>query len=254
MATLAIRRVAIPRIPPRVSHDLALAAAGALLLFIGVQLWVAAMSPVSILYHNQGADYSVYMAATRRFLAGGDFYRPFDVLYPPIALLVFVPFSLLPPQAWWIVSLGTIGYVAYHQTRTDWQRVALLASLATGGSMIGILTGNGSLMVATAIAAGNRWGWPAALVVLKPNLAPWSLVGVRSRGWWITLGVLALASFALLPLWFEWARAMLGFYGSSVWQTGGPAVASGPSFLTSSLSIEFVLVWFATRRQDFAIP
>jgi hypothetical protein len=219
---------------------------GVLLLALGYELWVAATNPLGVL-HYWGADYGVYMEAARRFLAGGGFYASwqFDAsvtdislhstVYPPIGLLLFVPFSLLPPPAWWIVPLGTIAYVARRQCRTDWQRVALLAALVSPSSITALVAGNGTLWVAAAVVAGNRWGWPAAFIVLKPSLAPWALVGIRSRGWWIVMTVLVVVSLAMPPMWFDWVTVI------SAWR-------AAPAYLPSTLSLELAMLWFATRR------
>ncbi len=57
-----------------------------------------------------GTDYRTYMDATRVWLPGGSFYPAYElagpyqielgaVLYPPVALLLFVPFTVLPAPA-----------------------------------------------------------------------------------------------------------------------------------------------------------
>ncbi len=65
-------------------------------------------------------DYRLYMDATERWLRGGPFYEPYqlagpytisagDILYPPVALWLFVPLSFLPACMWWLVPLGATG-------------------------------------------------------------------------------------------------------------------------------------------------
>ena len=64
-----------------------------------------------------GTDYQIYMDAARRWLDGGSYFLPRqlggsydiqsgDVLYPPVALWLFVPFTMLPPVVWWITPVG----------------------------------------------------------------------------------------------------------------------------------------------------
>lgn len=219
--------------------------AGVLALAFGYQLLVAATNPLGVLHYG-GADYSVYMEATRRFLAGGRLYEPFQVMYPPMALVLFVPFAFLPAVLWWVVPLGTIAYVAVRQCRTDWQRVALLASLVPF-TLTPIATGNGSIWVAAAVVAANRWRWPSCLVLLKPTFAPWALIGIRSRTWWVGLGLLAVVSLALMPLWFEWARGLVAWHASPVWSAGSDQASRGEDYLTALLSPGLPLLWFATR-------
>jgi hypothetical protein len=236
-----------PRLPSdaviRPRHVAVRVVAGVLLLAFVYQLYVAATHPLGVLHH-WGADSTIYLDAARRFIAGGSFYANWQFqpatdpalngqYYPPIALLVFVPMSLLPAPAWWAVPVATIAYVAWRQCRTDWQRVALLAAVTL--SITPFVAGNGTLWVAAAMVAGNRWGWPAAFIILKPTLAPWALVGFRSREWWIVMVALLLLSLLMLPMWFEWLRVL------SAW----PAASS---YLPSVLSLELALLWLATRR------
>src|SRR5690348_14313693 len=64
-----------------------------------------------------GADLRGYVEASRSWLAGDGFYLPRqlhgpypiqlgDVLYPPTALYLFIPFLLLPYQLWWVLAVG----------------------------------------------------------------------------------------------------------------------------------------------------
>lgn len=223
-----------------------LAVTGFLALALGYQLYVAATNPLGVLHH-WGADFSGYMEATHRFLDGGALYDPAQLLYPPPALLVLVPMALLPAVAWWIIPLAVIGYVARRQCRTDWQRVALLAALVFPGGITAIVAGNGSLWIVAAIVAANRWQWPGALILLKPTLAPWALIGIRSRGWWVVVGLLGVVSVILLPLWPQWIALMLGWGASPDWNTGNAGSSSGMAYLTTALSPVFLLAWFATR-------
>lgn len=221
------------------------ALAGVLLLALGYELWYALTNPLGVV-HFWGADYAIYMDSARRFLAGHGFYTPaqFDpnaadpltgtTVYPPIALLLFVPFSFAPPPVWWMVPVGTIVYVAWRQCKTDWQRVALIGSLVPF-SLVPLASGNGSLWVAAALVAGNRWGWPAAFIVIKPTLGPLALVGIRTRGWWIVMAGLALVSLAILPMWFDWVRVISAFRGA-------------PYYWPTIVSPAWPLLWLATLR------
>ena len=234
-------------------------AVGVLAIVLGYELWVAATNPLGVL-HYPGIDYSTYMEATRRALSGGGFYASWQfnpaqpdpslrsVLYPPLALLVFVPMSFLPPIAWWVVPVGTIAYVAWNQCRTPWQRVALLAAIASPPDLTALITGNGTLWVAAAVVAANRWAWPSAFIVLKPTFAPWAIIGVRSRSWWVALGGLVVVSLALLPMWLDWLRVMEAWYASPGWSTGHRQGSPGITYLLSAFSAELALLFLATTR------
>lgn len=71
-----------------------------------------------------GVDYQLYVDATTRWLSGGPFYPayelagPFantdhDILYPPVAILLFAPFTVLPAILWWAIPLGLVVWVIY---------------------------------------------------------------------------------------------------------------------------------------------
>lgn len=239
----------LTRLQPLRAHRVVVrVAAGVMLLAIGYEVFYSITDPLGVV-HYWGADYAVYMEAAHRWLSGGDFYQPFTVFYPPIALLVLVPMSYLPAAFWWAIPLGAIAYVLIHQCRSDWQRVAFLAALAHF-ALVPLASGNGSLWVAAGIAGGNRWGWPAAFIVLKPNLAPWALVGVRRRSFWLVLAALALVSLLMLPMWFDWLHALQGWYSSPAWSQGAIAASRGEDYLTGLLWPPFALLWFATRATD----
>ena len=74
-----------------------------------------------------GVDFQLYRDVTNRWLAGGPFFEPYqvagpydiragDVLYPPVALWLFVPFAAgagaiaalaaVVSAAWWALPLG----------------------------------------------------------------------------------------------------------------------------------------------------
>ena len=71
-----------------------------------------------------GADLRGYLDATRSWMHGDGFYLPRqlhgpyeielgDVLYPPTALYVFVPFLVLPPLLWWVLGVGLLAYLVW---------------------------------------------------------------------------------------------------------------------------------------------
>lgn len=167
-----------------------------------------------------GTDYRLYMDATRDWLATGTFYPPHqlagpypiedgDILYPPVALWLFVPFTVIPWPVWWAVPvIGTAWVVWRHRPGPiAWPLIALC--LAWEPTQIHLLSGNPGLwaMLATALATLFPVAGPFAL--LKPSLFPFALVGIRHRAWWVGLGVFALLSLALLPMWSDWITVML---------------------------------------------
>jgi hypothetical protein len=87
-----------------------------------------------------GQDHRFYVDAARRWLETGAFYLPHqtsgpysislmvDVLYPPPALLLFVPFVWLPWPLWWLIPAATLLYVIrwLHPAPWSWPVIALL--------------------------------------------------------------------------------------------------------------------------------
>jgi hypothetical protein len=55
-----------------------------------------------------------------------------------------------------------------------------------------------------ALALALYWRPAAAFVLLKPSLFPLALVGLRSRGWWVLVGLFAVVTLALLPETLDW--------------------------------------------------
>lgn len=45
------------------------------------------------------------------------------------------------------------------------------------------------------MALGLVYRWPAALILLKPSLLPFALIGIRDPRWWITAAVIAGVTF-----------------------------------------------------------
>jgi hypothetical protein len=167
-----------------------------------------------------GRDYGLYMRNVQRFLSTGTPYAqeqlagPYPIfgeimLYPPNALLLFVPFSFLPAPLWWLVPTVTILYLIarWHPTAWTWPLVAL--ALAWPRSVGAIVAGNTDLWVASAVAAGLELGGPVAFILLKPSVTPLILAGWGHRKAAATaIAALALISLAFLPLWFQYLTAL----------------------------------------------
>jgi hypothetical protein len=171
-----------------------------------------------------GHDMTIYLDATRRWLAGGDFYpvaqvasvygiRQGDVLYPPAALVLFAPFAVLP-WAWpfWyaIPSAITLAIVAWHRP-APWGWAAILVLVAfSPGSFLVYYAGTPTIWVVAALALATRWAWVGAFVLVKPTmLAAFALVGVRERKWWVTVAGLAMISLAMAPMTIAWVHVVL---------------------------------------------
>jgi hypothetical protein len=172
-----------------------------------------------------GMDYWYYRDLGARWLVDGSFFWPHqlagsyqftsmvDVVYPPPALLLFVPLAVLPWIVWWAVPAAVMAYALYRWRPGPWAIAAAAVLLAFPKSTWDVIGGNTDIWVAAGVAGGLLWGWPAALVALKPTLLPFALVGIRHRSWWLALGVGIALSLAMLPLWLDYVTAMRNVRG-----------------------------------------
>jgi hypothetical protein len=196
-----------------------------------------------------GVDFDLYRDVTNRWLAGGSFFEPYqvagaydiragDVLYPPVALWLFVPFAApagvlagLAAVLWWTVPLGITGGAVWRLRPRPvfWPLIALCVANPT--TLLKIWTGNpviwsmAAMAVAT-MAGSTRFAAPFAL--LKPSLAPFALFGINHRSWWLGLAVFALMCLPFGALWSDWVASVLNSRG------GGP--------LYSALEIPILLL------------
>jgi hypothetical protein len=207
-----------------------------------------------------GVDFQLYRNATARWLGGGPFYESYqlagpypisagDILYPPVALWLFVPFAALSGPlagvaavAWWLIPLGIVGgvVVALRPRPLVWPLLALCASNPT--SILKVWTGNPVIwsMAAVALAVVGSSRFTAPFVLLKPSLAPFALFGIRRRSWWAGAVVLAVMSapFLVGGLWAHWVTTL--------------ANSRGGGLLYSSLEAPMLLLplvaWLGRRR------
>jgi hypothetical protein len=163
--------------------------------------------------HAVGVDLGYYQFAAQRWLDTGVYYTqhqldgPYQVttlidnLYPPHALYLFIPFVFVPALLWWILPLGFMAYVTWWCRPAAWVWPILAAILVFPKTPNQIIYGNTDMWIGAFIAGGVRFAWPSILISIKPSLAVFGLIGIRSRPWWIAALVLALASLPFLGLW-----------------------------------------------------
>jgi hypothetical protein len=193
-------------------------------VFLAVMsLWAFEWTPIFIKFLKPnllvGVDFTFYMDATRRFLAGGPFYESWQltgtygrdswpVLYPPQAIVLFAPFTVLPPILWWAMPLLTIFAVVAWQRPGPLVWPLLALCLWWPETTIKTLAGNPIIWAAAAVALGTIWRWPAALALIKPSLFPLALIGARDRRWWLVAAAGALPFAWMLP---DYLRALGNF-------------------------------------------
>jgi hypothetical protein len=207
----------------------------AVLLWAGVGLIVAfliidgldVVANSATLRGQVGVDYHLYVDAASGWLKGGPYFQPYqlagpypvsagDILYPPIALILFVPFTVLPALLWWLLPLAAVGWslVRLRPKRESWPWLA--ACLAWPTTPLKVLTGNPVIWAVAALALGVVYAWPSVLVLIKPSLFPFALFGANTRRWWLALAVLLAVSLPFGTLWLDWIHVVLNSQGAGL--------------------------------------
>ena len=178
-----------------------------------------------------GVDFELYRDVTSRWLSGGPWYEPRqlagpyvieagDVLYPPVALWLFVPFAILPEPAawalWWAIPLLlTAACVGRLRPRPlVWPLLALCIAWPT--TLLKTWTGNPVIWSMAALAIATLLYWPSVLALIKPSLAPFALFGANRRSWWLGLGGFVLASVPFGRLWSDWLASVANSQGGGL--------------------------------------
>jgi hypothetical protein len=191
-------------------------------LLLGAELYLGATNKYGTLIHI-GHDYALYMEATRSWLAGGPFYHPYqvagpyvvaadEILYPPHALALFVPFTVLPAIAWWAIPIGIVVAAVWRSRPGPWGWALILACLCIPKSLWLVTSGNPTMWIAAGLAMG-RHGWPAVAGLVKPTLVPIALAGVRRPTFWLAAAVVLGTDLALLGLSREYVAVLLNARG-----------------------------------------
>jgi len=196
-----------------------------------------------------GVDFQLYRDVTVRWLGGGAFFEPRqlagpyeitpgDVLYPPLALWLFMPFAIadgpaasaIAALAWWLIPLGATALAIASLRPRPWTWPILVLCASNPTVLLKIWTGNPVIwsMAALALACALPWRTTAPFVLLKPSLAPFAAFGIRRRSWWVGAIVLVLLSLPFGSLWADWLTTL--------------ANSRGGGLLYSSLEAPFLLL------------
>ena len=174
-----------------------------------------------------GVDLTLYRDVATRWLAGGPYFEPRqlagpytieagDILYPPVALWLFVPFVVLPAILWWAIPLGLIAWAIWRlQPRPEvWPFLALCIAWPT--TLLKTWTGNPVIWAVAALALAMLYRWPAVFVLLKTSLLPFAFFGANRRSWWIALAVLVIMSVPFGSLWSDWVMSVVNSRGGGL--------------------------------------
>ena len=191
-----------------------------------------------------GVDLDIYTIATRNWLADGTWYLPRqlggpydiqfgDILYPPTLLWLTVPFTVLPRVLWWIVPGMAAAIGLWRLRPAPWAWPILAASLAWPRTVSQVIFGNPVIWVAAAVFSGI-----GSAALLKPTVIPFAVVGMRSRRWWVALGVLLVLTIPVLPLALQYPGVLLNGRSDAGWLY---SVGEWPLLLIPSVA------WIARR-------
>jgi hypothetical protein len=189
---------------------------------LGVLALLSAWLLFQIVYGNRvgiGVDFHQYLDHFARWQATGELYLPRqlagpttvmdgDPLYPPTILLLLAPFRVLPEVLWWAIPLPIIAWtlIRLRPAPWTWPLLAIIALWPRTEALI--YYGNpGMWMVALiCLALGQAWAGP--LILLKPSLAPYALLGFGRRSWFVALGVVIAASIPFGSLWLDYLTVL----------------------------------------------
>lgn len=196
---------------------------GAVFLFVAdAGTWLAYFR--SGQFAPPGADFTVYRDAAQSWLAGGPFYRPYQlagpypvvgytdlsmdpILYPPTMLALLIPMTAIP-LLWWAIPLSILGWVAW-RNRTP-SRLLLVAALALWPtSTFQVTNGNPTLWLIAFLALATVNPVFSPFLLLKPTLLPFALYRIANRRWWLGLGLVALASLPFASMWADYVKVVL---------------------------------------------
>jgi len=173
---------------------------------------------------DPGADFVLYRDAAARWLAGGPFYSPAQlegpyviehgaILYPPVALLLFAPFTLLPAVLWWAVPAVLVAWALWRLRPRPVAWPIMAALIGFSPLPVLIVAGNPGLWALAFMAAGTALIGPSILVLVKPSLAPFALFGVWRRRWWIWALAFGAVCLPFGSMWQDWLAALTNSSG-----------------------------------------
>lgn len=167
-------------------------------------------------------DLNGYLTGARRFLEHGSPYlpeqlsgawtlQPDSFIHPPVALLLFVPFLVLPAFAWWAIPLGLTAWAIFRMRPAAWAWPLMALCLLWPRTAGILIAGNTDMWVAAAVAAAVAWSLPTAvLLVLKPSYLPLALIGITWRSSSIAAVAMAIACLAFGGQWFDYLTVLRG--------------------------------------------
>jgi hypothetical protein len=203
-----------------------------------------------------GVDFDTFLAFAQRWLDTGSMYLPaqlagpFDPrpqphipgvvpsMYPPHAVLLFAPFLVLPSVLFWAIPLGVLAYAVRVWRPAVWTWPLIVAILTLPETFHPVIVGGSTMWMVAAVAGGLLWGWPALLITLKPSMAPFVLVGIHRRSWWLAALIVGVMALAFGSLWLDYVTVVRNAQADLTYSVGAIPVMLLP-----------VLMWFGSTTR-----
>lgn len=177
---------------------------GAIYGFVALQVLYFLFRPNGVWGFGLFMDAHTLFDVTRDWMGG----KGFQALYPPSVLVLLVPFTFAPVIVWEAVPLAILVYMVWWWRPGYWGLVGIGLCLCVPTTFGAYLWANPSIWIVAFVALATRWPAFGPLVLIKPTLAPFALVGVLHRRWWVTAGLLAASTLVTLPMWFDWITVL----------------------------------------------
>lgn len=197
-----------------------------LIVVVGVAIGVARYGAY-VRADQVGIDLSLFQTFAERWQATGSMYtpaqlagpfdpqpeglRPFTIvpsLYPPPTILLFLPFLWLPALLWWVLPLGFLAFALWRLRPADWTWPVMALALLSPEVPSMLISGSTNMWITAFLAGALLYSWPGVLILIKPSLLPFALVGIRHRSWWIALALWSGVSIAMLGQWLAYLTVM----------------------------------------------
>ena len=191
----------------------------------GVLLVLALMSGFllfQIVYGNRvgiGVDFHQYLDHVARWQSTGQLYLPRqlagpttvmdgDPLYPPTVLWLLLPFTVLPEPIWWLIptAIIAVALVRLRPAPWTWPLLAIVALWPRTPALF--FYGNPGMWMVAFICLALWRAWAGPLILLKPSLAPFALLGFGRRSWFIALAIVVAASIPFGRLWLDYVTVL----------------------------------------------
>jgi hypothetical protein len=191
----------------------------------GVLLVLALMSGFllfQIVYGNRvgiGVDFHQYLDHVARWQSTGQLYLPRqlagpttvmdgDPLYPPTVLWLLLPFTVLPEPIWWLIptAIIAVALVRLRPAPWTWPLLAIIALWPRTPALF--FYGNPGMWMVAFICLALWRAWAGPLILLKPSLAPFALLGFGRRSWFIALAIVVAASIPFGRLWLDYVTVL----------------------------------------------